>query len=610
MLSMTQVQDEQEPTIRVTAYHAGTLLIRFSSQSRLDGWMSLLTEQDLQSLAARSSSTSSSGSYPPYASGYSGNLSGPNGGTGGMRRRSVAPDPGPDVINTHNLSFFDPSSRNGGPGGGGNLDMTMMVNGSGGGGAPGQGGDRGNGLPASDDEIQRRSSWASRIGTGFSRFWLRKDSSKSTSGQTAYDGYNNDHHVYRDHNSNINNRIIGGDVDENEFVTSRWSRAAGEWTSTDSNMSSSGPTGRQSRRPMKYQPPLVGASEIVVEDREGEAESPEQGRQTAAAAAAAMTPMQVESTALEEPSLTNGVDGSGAAAGGTATGYDSSNQFVGRGSTASEHVEDSLSPPTLNFSPPSRPASVHSIARSTQPAPEDDGDDDSDDLYDPEFGIGGNGRRRRRNHPKLPSRLLTTQGNPAIIPSAAVISAAAAAVTAGWSESDALAAAMASPGLTPTTPGNASGPGMTPTTPGISTNSSSPRNNRVRHDSRASITSNFRASQYLRKGSAGEGYMSSGGSSNSVYSNQGALAASGSMTSILDNPGAPGSGGHPEVEGTRDESLMIGPTCPSLPLPVETTTATSVRVHLHRSCCQHPRTLQVRRHPLRAMTQSRLLLLL
>lgn len=549
MLSMTQVQGEQKPTIRVTACHAGTLLIRFSSQSRLDGWMSLFTEQDLQSLAARSSSTSLSESYPPYASGYSGNLPGPNGGTGGMRRRSVAPDPGSDFINTHDQSFFDPSFGNGGAVGDGNSDIVMVMYGSGGGGATGQGGDRGNGLLTSDDESQRRSSRASRFGTGISRFWHRKVSSKSTSGtrsQTGYDGYSNDNYVYRDHNSNTNNSNVGGDVDEDGFATSRWSRAGGEWTSTDSNMSSSGPTGRQSRRPMKYQPPFVSASEIVVEDREGEAKSPERDRQTATAAAT--TPVQE----LEDLFLTNGVDSSGEAARGTTAGYDGSNQSVRRGSTASKRVGDSL----LNLGSPSRPASAHapslyshqdsvrSIARSTQPATEDDEDDDSDDLYDPEFGIGGNGRRRRRNRPKLPSRLLTTQGNAAIIPSAAVISAAAAAVSAGWSESDALAAAMANPGLTPTTPGSASGSGMTPTTPGINSNSSSPRNNRARQDSRASMTSIFRASQYLRQGSAGEGYMSSGGKSNSVYSNQEALATSGSATSILANPGAPGSGGH------------------------------------------------------------------
>ncbi|KAF9141058.1 hypothetical protein BGX30_005533 [Mortierella sp. GBA39] len=388
-----------------------------------------------------------------------GNLPGLNGGTGGMRQWPVAPDPGSDFINTHNPSLFNPSSGNGGAGGGGNSDMTMMMNGGGGGGAPGQGGDRGNGLQASDDENRRRSLWASRFGTGFSGFWNRMYSSKSTSGasQIAYDGYNGDRHVIHDHNSNINNSNIAGDLDVDGFVTPWWSRAGGEWTSTD--MSSSGPTERQSRRLMMYQPPFVGASEIVAEDREGETESSVRDRQTDAAAAT--TPLQVKSTALEERSLADGVDASRAATGGTSAGYDSSNHSVRRGSTASGRVGDSLPPPILSLDSPSGPASAHalslhshqdsirSIARSIQPATED-GDDDSDDLYDPEFGIGGSGRRRRRNRTKLPSRLLANQGSQIVIPSAAVISAAAAAVSAGWSESDALAAAMAIPELTPT----------------------------------------------------------------------------------------------------------------------------------------------------------------
>ncbi|KAF9546684.1 hypothetical protein EC957_009444 [Mortierella hygrophila] len=550
MLSMTQVQDEQEPTIRVTSCHARPLLIRFSSQSRLDGWMSLFSEQDLQSLTPRSSLMSLSGSYPPYASGYNGNLPDLNGGTGGMRRRSVAPDPSSDLTNTRNPSFSNPSSGNGGAGGGGNSDMTMMMNGGGGGGAPGQGGDRGNGLQTSDDENRRRPSWASRLGTGFLGFWNRMNSSNSTSGtsQIAYDGYN-DHHAFHDHNSNINNNSVAGNLDVDRFVTPWWSRAGGEWTST--NMPSSGPTERQSRGLIMHQPPFVGASEIVVEDRVGETESSVRDSQTAAAAAT--TPLQLSSTASEEPSLADGVDASGAAAGGTTAGYDSSNQSVRRGSTASGRVGDSFPPPILCLDPPSGPSSTHaqslhsykgsirSIACSTQPAPEDGDDDDSDDLYDPEFGIGGSGRRRRRNYTKLPNRLLPTQGSQTIIPSAAVISAAAAAVSAGWSESDALAAAMAIPGFTPT-PSSASGSWMTPTKPGISSDCSSLRNSRTRHNSRTSTTSSLQASLYPRRGSAGEGYMSSGGSSNSVCSKQGALAASGSATSILATSGAPGSG--------------------------------------------------------------------
>ncbi|KAF9344562.1 hypothetical protein BGX26_004227, partial [Mortierella sp. AD094] len=67
----------------------------------------------------------------------------------------------------------------------------------------------------------------------------------------------------------------------------------------------------------------------------------------------------------------------------------------------------------------------------------DDDDDDDDDLYDPEFGIGGNGRRRHKRR----SINMSMSRGPAV-PSAEVISTAAAAVSAGWSASEALSAAM------------------------------------------------------------------------------------------------------------------------------------------------------------------------
>ncbi|KAG0377492.1 hypothetical protein BGX24_005990 [Mortierella sp. AD032] len=543
MLSMTQVHNEEEPTIRVTACHAGTLLIRFSSQSRLDGWMSLFTEQDLQSLAARSNSTSSSGYYPPYTTGYNGHLPGGNGGgnVSRARRRSVAPEPGPDFINPRNFQFVAPSL--------GDSD------------AGGEGGDRGNVLLASDDESQRRSSWASRFGIGFSRFWHRKDSSKSTSGtssQTAYDVYNSDNNVYHsgyhnDHNGGGGGGG-GGGGDEDGFATSRWSRAGGEWTSTDSNMSNSTPAGRQSKRPMKYQPAFGGASEVVVEDLEGEAQSPERAVQVVAATATTNATPQIETMPLKDQSLTNGIEALSSAgsrnSSDVATGYGGVIHATSQrnGSIASGRFGETLPSPMPAVNPPSLPPSMHtpsvrshrgsvrSVARSDAPPTEDD-DEDSDDLYDPEFGIGGNGRRRR-NRPKLPSHLLTTQANPAVIPSAAVISAAAAAVSAGWSESDALAAAMASPGLAPITPGRSGG--LTPTTPGISPNNS-PRYNRAQHDSRASMTSSLRASQYIRQGSVGEEHLSSG-SGNSGHSNQGTLATV-SASSIIANAGTAGNGG-------------------------------------------------------------------
>ncbi|KAF9216283.1 hypothetical protein BGZ59_010334 [Podila verticillata] len=98
---------------------------------------------------------------------------------------------------------------------------------------------------------------------------------------------------------------------------------------------------------------------------------------------------------------------------------------------------------------------------------DDDDDDDSDELYDPEFGIGGNGRRCYQRRTKFSSDILSSGGgsarrrptsvlsalssgsssSAAVISSVAVISAAAAAVSAGWSECEALAAATANPEL-------------------------------------------------------------------------------------------------------------------------------------------------------------------
>lgn len=74
-----------------------------------------------------------------------------------------------------------------------------------------------------------------------------------------------------------------------------------------------------------------------------------------------------------------------------------------------------------------------------------DDDDSDDDLYDPEFGIGptsGHRQRRRRSRFRVPGMSSPASSTHAVIPSADVISAAAKAVSQGWSESDALHMAM------------------------------------------------------------------------------------------------------------------------------------------------------------------------
>ncbi|KAF9083587.1 hypothetical protein BGX23_011303 [Mortierella sp. AD031] len=130
-------------------------------------------------------------------------------------------------------------------------------------------------------------------------------------------------------------------------------------------------------------------------------------------------------------------------------------------------------PSALNGDPPNstnNSTSGYAVdTTATTPVPTDD--DDYEDLYDPEFGIGGNGRRRFRTKKAATAvgrsgssstvsssgssmvfsictrspRTNSMQSCNGVIPPAAVISTATAACAAGWSTSDALAAATADP---------------------------------------------------------------------------------------------------------------------------------------------------------------------
>ncbi|KAG0263745.1 hypothetical protein BG011_008174 [Mortierella polycephala] len=94
---------------------------------------------------------------------------------------------------------------------------------------------------------------------------------------------------------------------------------------------------------------------------------------------------------------------------------------------------------------PTVQASTASLAHPETESTADD-DHDGDDLYDPEFGIGGGGRRRFLRHSSAMTQpRARTRNGSVTIPSPAVISTAAAAVSVGWSESEALAAATADP---------------------------------------------------------------------------------------------------------------------------------------------------------------------
>ncbi|KAF9297273.1 hypothetical protein BGZ88_010561 [Linnemannia elongata] len=175
-----------------------------------------------------------------------------------------------------------------------------------------------------------------------------------------------------------------------------------------------------------------------------------------------------------------------------------------------------------------------------------DGDDDEEDLYDPEFGIGGNGRRRFQNRncsavsgcsSTFSSTASSTRSSMVVsssaarplskaagmVPSPAVISTAAAACAAGWKESDALAVATADP----------SGsflPGYNTTSPALQYPGSSRNSNRgSRAGTRASPVrksfGDFRLNNSLSSGlsllasgrqSLGQIFLANSGNSNSV----------------------------------------------------------------------------------------------
>lgn len=72
MTQMAQDYSTPDPTIRVNTRHNGVLFIRFETQSRLDAWMALFDEEDLNALRPRTASllpstslTSSFDQIPP-----------------------------------------------------------------------------------------------------------------------------------------------------------------------------------------------------------------------------------------------------------------------------------------------------------------------------------------------------------------------------------------------------------------------------------------------------------------------------------------------------------------------------------------------------------------
>ncbi|KAG0017246.1 hypothetical protein BGZ82_000811, partial [Podila clonocystis] len=183
MLTMAQLSNEKEPTLRVTTCHSGMLLIRFSTQERLDGWMSIFSEEDLQDLSGRSDSTSTAGDSGPVLPSFAHAGSGRLGMLGpGMSLSSEMNELQQQFRQQQGFGHDVQQLPSRGPGSGqdflasdGGVAQASM-------------------MPGPDQEqrlesSQKRHSWTSRLKllNTISRLWNRKDSSTSTSGDIGED---------------------------------------------------------------------------------------------------------------------------------------------------------------------------------------------------------------------------------------------------------------------------------------------------------------------------------------------------------------------------------------------------------------------------------------
>ncbi|KAG0298657.1 hypothetical protein BGZ98_000125 [Dissophora globulifera] len=420
MLSMTQIEchDGDETNLHIKTSRSGEIIIRFPNQAQLDYWMSLFSPQDLQALKAYSFSetfgttprtsasrpaqtgveeTSSSPSDLGFTSGFSGN--GGHSGDGAVRRRSVGTRLASirpkhhRSINlmleaTESTGTQTPTDMSGGDYGGSSRDQCDI-------------------FTALERQQQEQQGLRKILSQGISREQHDIESIAMESSIPIY-----------------------GDVLKNGEAV------LGEFWNTNTHNDSADPSDRNGSRdagcPPKQHPLNRGSLDVTVDDQ-----------------------------ALQEAS--GSVETSG---------YPKAQQPPWRSSDFSEaHLSfDSQHDPLTQ--PPISSNSGDSMLHRQEQSIVCNGscaengqdstclhmeDSDSDDLYDPEFGIGagqGQGRRRRRRKPN--QRRLAYQNDSGVpqssysgtatlgyragtIPSAAVISAAAAAVSAGWSESEALA---------------------------------------------------------------------------------------------------------------------------------------------------------------------------
>ncbi|KAG0329537.1 hypothetical protein BGZ99_001539 [Dissophora globulifera] len=432
MLSMTQIEchDGDETNLHIKTSRCGEIIIRFPNQAQLDYWMSLFSPQDLQALKAHSFSetsgttpqtsvsrpaqtgveaTSSSPSDLGFTSGFNGN--GGHSGDGAVRRRSVSTRLAsirPKHHRSINLMLEATEST-------GTLTAADMSGGDYGGSSR----DQSDIFTALERQQQEQQGLRKILSQGISREQHDVESIAMESSIPIY-----------------------GDVLKNgEAVLN-------EVWNTNTHNDSADPSNRNGSRdagyPPKQHPLNRGSLDVTVDDQ-----------------------------ALQEASRSVETSGYPKAQQHVSTlhtpPWRSSDFSEARPSFDSHH--DPLTQPPISSN------SGDSMLHRQEPSIVCNGscaengqdstclhmeDSDSDDLYDPEFGIGagqGQGRRRRRkpNHPRLAyqngsgvpqssySGTATLGYKAGTIPSAAVISAAAAAVSAGWSESEALAHATVDP---------------------------------------------------------------------------------------------------------------------------------------------------------------------
>ncbi|KAG0077041.1 hypothetical protein BGZ90_007819 [Linnemannia elongata] len=393
MTQMAQDYSTPDPTIRVNTCHSGILFIRFETQSRLDAWMALFDEEDLNALRLRTASllpsTSLTSSFdqilprPPLAR------------TSSSPHSSTFPlnDKGSGMLGSGYAQDLEYGVRESGCG---SRHPVMSMGGL----------------------FSSASSLATAEGGVAGK-------ARSTFGESGSE-------MVELHVPSAAATVAGGEADGSVWP----------WMNMTATASSVHPQQQQRSPWADYQ--LGFGSSVEKEDKPRYRDN-------------------------------NNASGNSFNAAGTTLMIDprSSHQY-------NSSVSENITIPTISSSAissarsdnlPFNSTASNSNRNSTFSIPSTtnlNGDDDGEDLYDPEFGIGGNGRRRFRNRncsavsgcsSTFPSTASSTRSSMVVsssaarplskaagmVPSPAVISTAAAACAAGWKESDALAAATADP---------------------------------------------------------------------------------------------------------------------------------------------------------------------